>query len=113
MATIKRRPWTSEEERFVVDNAYRLSDDEIAKKLKRTLDSVKTKRIRLGVLKPKKRKGIYEVVRGYQVLATGTLEECAKQLNVSIGTVRNYAKPSFWKRYKNIDRCIIAIRIDD
>ena len=40
----------------------------------------------------------YAVYKGDQILVVGTLEECAKKLNVKPGTILFYGTPSYIKR---------------
>lgn len=55
----------------------------------------------------------YAVYRGEQMLAVGTLEDCAEVLGVKPKTVLYYATPTYQKRTKNKDKCLVTIRLDD
>lgn len=43
----------------------------------------------------------YELMKGYEILATGTLEEIAKKIGVKRDTVAFYKTPTYKKRSRN------------
>ena len=43
----------------------------------------------------------YYLYKGDEILATGTAKEIAKKMGVSIGTIRFYKNPSYFKRREN------------
>jgi hypothetical protein len=58
----------------------------------------------------------YAVYKGEELLAIGTIEECAKMLNVKPKTVYFYTTNTYKRRLemrKNPDNCRIAISLDD
>lgn len=93
---------------FLEDNHNHMSNKELADKLNRTVGSVANQKVKNGLTKRK----IYEVVRGYEVLATGTAEECAKQTGLSISTIRFYASPAHKRRSVDLDKAILVYRVD-
>lgn len=58
----------------------------------------------------------YAVYKGDELLAIGTLEECAKQLNVTKEYIYWLTMPTAKRRIakrKNPEKCKVAIRLDD
>ena len=103
-----RRPWTMKEIRFLEDNHNHMSNKELADKLDRTVGSVANQKVKNGLTK----RNIYEVVRGYEVLATGTAEECAEQTGLSVSTIRFYTSPAHKRRSADLDKAILVYRVD-
>jgi len=103
------RRWTTKEIMILQENAGKHSDKELGDMLGRTYQSVRFMRYRLGL--PPKR-AVYEVTKGYEVLARGTAEECAKKLGVKPETIRYYASPSRYKKAKNVDNVTLATRLE-
>lgn len=107
-----RRDWTMKELQFLEDNHEIMSNKEIAAELNRTEGSVAMCKVRRGI-KSFKNKKIYEVVRGYEVLATGTAEECAEQTGLSLNTIYFYTTPAHRRRSVDLDKAILVHRVDD
>lgn len=56
------------------------------------------------------------IFQGDNMLATGTVRELAKQLNVKPGTIKFYLTPAYQRRLakrKTLDRSRTAVRLDD
>ena len=106
-----RKPWTMKDLQFLEDNHNFMSHKELADKLDRTGASGAVQKNKRG-LKSSKSKKIYEVVRGYEVLATGTAEECAEQPGLSVSTIRFYTSPAHKRRSADLDKAILVYRVD-
>ncbi|GGN66407.1 hypothetical protein [Oceanobacillus indicireducens] len=104
-----RRPWTMKELQFLKENHNLMSNKELAKALDRTVGSVANQKVKNGLTK----RNIYEVVKGYEVLATGTVEECAEQTGLSVSTIRFYTTPAHRRRSVDLDKAILVHRVDD
>mgnify|MGYP001161904469 CR=1 FL=1 len=106
---MKRRPWTTKEIEFLKNNAGNYTDKEFGEMLNRDRNSIGVIRRRLGL--PAKIK-LYEVWKGHEMLASGTLEECAEQLGVSKKTVVFLGTPAYMKRVKDLDTSMIMMRVN-
>lgn|SRR5690625_3978531 len=104
-----RKPWTMKELQFIKDNHEFMSNAELAAELNRSVGSVSNQKVRMGLTK----RNIYEVVKGYEVLATGTVEECAEQTGLSVSTIRFYTTPAHRRRLVDLDKAILVHRVDD
>lgn len=102
--------WTEEDERFLIDNKD-MPNRKLADKLGRTISSIKNKKVKLDLVNPHRNPVIYEVVQGYEVLATGTAQECADELGLKRETIYFYASTIHSERAK--ENSMIAYRIDD
>lgn len=63
-------------------------------------------------------KANYEVMimKGTEVLAEGTIDECAEKLGVGRKTIKFYLTPAYQRRLakrKNLDNSRMAVRLDD
>lgn len=104
-----RRDWTIKELQFLEDNHEFMSNAELAAELNRSVGSVANQKVKMGLTK----RNIYEVVKGYEVLATGTVEECAEQTGLSVSTIRFYTTPAHRRRLVDLDKAILVHRVDD
>lgn len=105
------RKWTDEEKQYLIDNGGNLTDKEFAEELNRTPNAVRRMRCIMGIPAPHK-KPIYEILRGYEVLATGTADECSEKTGYKRQTIMFYASKSHHERVKDLDKSVIAIRVD-
>ncbi len=106
-----RRAWTMKELQFLEDNHELMSNKELAAELDRTAPAVAVQKNKRG-LKSSGNKKIYEVVKGYEVLATGTIEECAEQTGLSVNTIYFYTSPAHRRRSADLDKAILVYRVD-
>lgn len=60
-----------------------------------------------------KREKEYYLYKGDEVLATGTIKEIAKKMNVSTRTIRFYSNPSYLKRRSNGKNYRVLICVDE
>ncbi len=105
------RGWTVKELQFLEDHQKFLSNEELADKLDRTISAIVNRKAKLGLKSPRKLK-IYEVVKGYEVLATGTIEECAEKTGLSVSTIYFYTSPAHRRRSADLDRAILVYKVE-
>lgn len=55
----------------------------------------------------------YALYRGDELIAIGTLDELASMFGVQRKTIYRKSMPSYIKQLKNVDRCVVAFRLDD
>lgn len=56
------------------------------------------------------------IMKGIEVLAEGTVDECAEKLNVGRKTIKFYLTPAYQRRLakrKNLDNSRMAVKLDD
>lgn len=56
------------------------------------------------------------IMKGTDILAEGTIDECAEKLNVGRKTIKFYLTPAYARRLakrKNLDNSRMAVRMDD
>src|SRR5690625_6060025 len=91
----KYKAWTIKEENFLKKNYRSMTALELAEKLNRTTDSVKTKVKRLGL---RKRNTLYRAVKDGEIIAIGTSDDLAKRLGVNQKTIHEYSTPRHIRR---------------
>lgn len=82
---------------------------DIARVLGRSYGSVYVKAKELGFeVKPKPKKEV-AVYRGDELLAVGTIRECAEITGLSYQSIACYLAPSFQNRYKNTEILVVEL----
>lgn len=87
---MKYRAWTTKELFYLKRNYRKMMPSEIAEKLGRTEEAIKTKAKKVGL---RKRTTLYRAVKNGEIIALGTANELAKRLNLSKKTIHTYATP--------------------
>ena len=85
----KWKAWTTKEIAFLRENRNQMTIAQLGKKLGRTHEAVAFALKKQGI----KKELLFKVIKKDEVLAFGTVEECAKILNVKKSTVFAYATP--------------------
>jgi len=106
----KIRKWTNAEIRFLKENCIEMDNAELAERLGRTKKSVAGKMVATGFTKLRKGQ-LYEVLRGYEVIATGTAKECAEQLGLSVESIYRLSSLDHFKRQSDLEVAIVAFKI--
>ena len=108
------KPWTMNEIAELKKLYPKMPSREVAKKLNRTNNSVRTKASSLGLKKDfdhlrrlKMESEIYAMYQGDDLLVMGTLEEIADHQNTTIDNVRFMAYPSYHKRSSGRNRRLV------
>ncbi|WP_271401480.1 hypothetical protein [Salinicoccus roseus] len=55
----------------------------------------------------------YELLKGYELLATGTIDEIAEKMSIKRDTVKFYMTPTHLKRAKDLDKTRILYPIEE
>lgn len=105
---MKHKPWTEEQEQFLLDHHEEMSNIELGEKLNKSRNAIYGKKRRMGL----SNRALYEVSKGYETLAIGTAKECARKLSVDINTIYYYATETNLRRRKNLDKSTMAIRLN-
>src|SRR5699024_2235028 len=102
-----QKPWTNEEDLFLVNNYETMSNEELASELKRTAPAIDG---RMNVLYLK-RETLYILYDDGQAVFTGNKKECASFWELKISSIDYYASPSYKNRIKNRPNRRMAVRI--
>lgn len=98
---MRGRAWTRDEITILqVYSSEERTLQDIARVLNRSYEVVRKKAITLGIETYKREKKEVAVYRGDELLAVGTVKECAEITGYAYQTLLCYLTPSFQKRYK-------------
>lgn len=98
MSKIVRRPWTNEEDEFLMENYKTMNDSMLSKKLERSREAIRKRRSTLGFLRRDVRGGQYALYKGDTLLHIGTVNEIAEIEGVKPETIRFYKNPTYKRR---------------
>lgn len=96
------RPWTEEELNFLKENYFKLSAQEIADKLNRSLNSIYIKAKKIGLDNKRKKEIDWDLVYQLYVIEKRTLKEIGEMLNIHWQTISN-KMPKQWKEALKIN----------
>jgi|SRR5690625_1667459 len=101
------KPWTNEEDKLIDELYYEISNEELAKKLGRTVGSVKMRASTLFVTE----KIVYALYKGDELIDEGTAEELADTLGITTRSVYVYATKSRVEKAKKSGKQRYAIKV--
>src|SRR5690625_3638358 len=102
-----QKPWTNEEDLFLVNNYETMSNEELSEKLGRTKGAI-LKRANLLVLN---REYVYACYEGDDIVFTGRKQECADYWNVKKSTIDYYISDAYKKRIEGKNNRRVVERI--
>lgn len=92
---IRLREWTIKEIQYLKENYSKIPIKELAKRLNRTENAIKTKAQKLKIKGYRK---VYALYKGDQLRGIGTVKELARKLNIKEQTIWCYGTPVGSKR---------------
>lgn len=96
---MRNKEWTDEDITFLIENYHEMPTDELAEKLKRTVEAVRKAYSVFKYENTERKMNIYAYYKNDELIATGTAKELAEKLNLKENTIYvNLSRPT--KRVK-------------
>lgn len=110
------RLFKDSEVNYILDHEEEILEGEITtlqlcEKFSRSIASINGKLRTLGILRGANRPKYYVIYRGDDVVASGSLSEVAKELNLAESTICHYGTPTHIKRSENSKTALRTISI--